>query len=84
MPTARLASLEPGKGERPQHRTLATVSFFQTKEGNDMSLFDAMMPNGKKFGRLHFAEVKAFGEQMNQIAEKIGPGRTVGDFQLER
>ena len=25
-------------------------------------------------------EVKAFGEQMIQIAEKIGPGRTVGDL----
>ena len=45
-----------------------------------MSLFDAMMPNGKKFGDCTFAEVKAFGEQMNQIAEKIGPGRTVGDL----
>jgi hypothetical protein len=45
-----------------------------------MSLFDAMMRNGKNFGDCTFAEVKAFGEQMNQIAEKIGPGRTVGDL----
>ena len=39
-----------------------------------MSVFDAMMPNGKKFGDCTFAEVKAFGEQMIQIAEKIGIG----------
>jgi hypothetical protein len=37
-----------------------------------MSLSDAMMPNGKKFVDCTFAEVKAFGEPMSQIAEKIG------------
>ena len=40
-----------------------------------------MMPNGKKFGDCTFAEVKAFrAKQMLQIAEKMGPGRTVGDL----
>ena len=37
----------------------------------------------KRFGDCTFAEVKAFGEQMSQIAEKIGPGRTVGELMHE-
>ena len=49
-------------------------------EGNDKSLFDVMMPNGKRFGDCTFADMNVFGERMNQIAEKIGPGRTVGDL----